>query len=407
VSTLPLKILLVCREFFGHGGAASRWRTIAHFLCEKEHDVFVMTQSSEEKTSKTVRNKQMYIVQSALKPRLTSVPFGASINVVLLLLDLLRFLQKIDVDLIIVTIPEIEEGIACAIASKIHKKTSIFDVRDVIVEDYVNSLFPRPLRKIMGFILAKLLTWAINSSTCVVTVTQTLRKFLVLDGVQSPLYVVPNGADTTLFHPSEVNEKMQIKRSLGFDGNLNILYAGAMGLSYYPMDVIFNAFNLVARSIPNTQLVLCGPHNRRVDDKIRKLGKNVHFLGLLNQEDVARVMQASDIGVISMDERKSTFCALTTKFFEYIASGMPVIASCPTGGELDRLINTEQVGYSVASGDYKTMAEKIIQMLNDNGQRQIFAFNGIKLASTRFNRRTQAKSYYELLLKVKKPKYVH
>jgi len=137
---------------------------------------------------------------------------------------------------------------------------------------------------------------------------------------------------------------------------------------------------------------------------MKSLGDYVEYFGQMDRERVAGLMRTCDVGVITMDERMSTFCALTTKFFEYLASGMPVIAACPKGGELDRLITEQQVGYAVSSGDYKAMAESIVQLLKDNKKRQIFARNGIDMIASKFTREKQAQTYKKVLLEIEKAK---
>jgi len=302
---------------------------------------------------------------------------------------------------VIVTIPEIEEGIAGAIAAAIFKKTLIFDVRDVIVEDYVKSVFPRPIREVVGLALNKFLMWSLNLSGSVITVTSTLKRFMRLDGVKVPIHVVPNGADKTLFHPPHISEKRKIKEDIGFDDDPIVLYSGAMDVKYYPMEVIYRAFSVVVGSIPEARLVLCGSSRNGINENL-KLEKNVRYLGVLSPEDLAKVMRASDIGVISMDERKSTFCALTTKFFEYLASGLPVVAACPRGGELDTVIISNHVGYSVRSGDYLSMADKIVHLLTYPKEMQICSRNGTNLISEHFDRNKLSEQYERFIFSIVK-----
>jgi len=113
---------------------------------------------------------------------------------------------------------------------------------------------------------------------------------------------------------------------------------------------------------------------------------------------MARVMQACDVGLITIDERPSTFVALTTKFFAYLASGMPVVLAVPKIGELDQLINSEQVGFSVASGDYETMGRRLVELLSNTNMRQVFAQNGAKLVAARFDRAKLAENFQNVLL---------
>lgn len=397
-----MNILLVCRGFLSFGGSGSRWNSMVGHL-SKEHKILVVTNIPENVLVQRALNERVHILPSPIKRSLTWVPFGSLMNIVLMLPYLFKLLSKTHVDLILVTIPEFEEGIACAIASRRYKKRFVIDVRDLIAEDHVNStypMFPRTVRQLIEFLLVKVLTWTMNSAECVVTVTYTLKKFLLSDEVKVPIYMIPNGADTTLFHPVNRKRKKDIQREMDFHGHKIILYAGAMGVEYYPIDVILDAFQLVSQSITNVRLILCGPQNETTRKSILKFERHVTHLGVLKHEQIATLMHAGDIGLISMDERKSTFCALTTKLFEYLASGMPVVAACPKFGELDQLITRWEVGYSVTPGDYMSMAERIISLLNNDRERRLLGQNGVKLVATKFDREKLALTYNEVLRKV-------
>jgi len=398
-----VNILLVSRDFLFQGGAAARWSSLTKYWSEW-HTIFVLTDVRRKIPEHHVMNDGIQILRIPLKTRLTTIPFVSLFNVVFLVFYLRTLLARINIDVVIVTIPELEEGIACAIACKKYKKNFIIDIRDLIIEDHVKfvySMFPKTFQKVVQQFLFRSFVRFVNSSSRVVTVTLTLKQILQSDGIKVPVDVVPNGADTTLFHALSHKRKLVVKNEMGLEKNFLILYAGALDVEYYPMDVIYRAFKIVAQSMPNAKLILCGSGNKEL---LQNLGKNIQYLGVLKREEVAKIMQVSDIGVISMDDRKSTFCALTTKFFEYLGSGLPVVAACPRGGELDRLISSKKVGYAVPPGDHESMANKILRLLSCTEEHQIFARNGIKLVSAEFNRRKLAESYSEILSDIKKLK---
>lgn len=396
-----MNILLVSRDFLSGGGAAARWSSFTNYLSQK-HSVFVVTSTPGKLAEQHPMNKKITILPAPLKPKITAIPFASPVNIFLMAFYLIGLFAKIRVNVIVVTVPEFEEGIASAIACKICKKRLIVDVRDLIAEDHVQFVywrFPKAVQKIVHRLLSTSLIWLFNSSSVVVTVTSTLKKFLQSDGVRVPVRLVTNGADTTLFHPVSLDGKRVLKKEFGLENSSVILYAGALDVEYYPLDVILLAFRIVVRAIPNAKLILCGAGNEKT---FQRMGNSIRYLGLLKREEVAKIMQASDVGLISMDERRSTFCALTTKFFEYLSSGLPVVAACPRGGELDRLISYRQVGFGVDSKDFKSMADCIIRLLSCESERQSLARNGIELVSLEFNRGRLAETYGEILSSIEK-----
>lgn len=398
-----VNILLVSRDFLFEGGAAARWGSLTRYLSEK-HKIYVATRLGEKTSKPRDSNRKIQILGLQINPWLTGFPFASLINVILLVLSLSMLLARIKVDVVVVTVPEFEEGIAGAIVCRRHKKDFVIDIRDLIVEDHVRlvySRFPEIFQKIIRRFFSKSFLWLVNSSSRAVTVTSTLKRILRSNGVRVPIDLVPNGADTTLFHALNRKEKLTLKKEMSLESNFVVLYAGALDVEYYPMDVVYRAFKTLLEALPEAKLVLCGPGNK---DKLENLGENIQYLGVLGRKEVARVMQACDMGVISMDNRESTFCALTTKLFEYLASGLPVVAACPQGGEMDILITSEKVGYAVPSGDHESMAGRMLELFTSKEEYQIFAKNGSKLVSTRFNRRSLAESYSEILSEIVRSK---
>jgi glycosyltransferase involved in cell wall biosynthesis len=397
-----LNILFVGRSFFRGGGSATRLISIANSLSRK-HRVFVFTIAPTNEHLDS-RNRNVRVFSCPIKPRLTIIPFLSVVNVLLTYFYLRSLLQKLRVDVVVASIPEFEEGVATAIASKRRVTRMVIDVGDLIVDDHVAAvyrMFPESFRKVIRLVLRTSLVSAINSFDSAVTVTPTLRDAMIQEGIRIPIHVITNGADTSLFQRVGAESKLRSRKELRLDGDFLILYAGAMGVDYYPMEVIFDAFEIVMKRFPGARLILCGSWNKHMEQLAAKFGDCVKYLGFLKLEDMARVMQACDVGLITMDERPSTHVALTTKFFEYLASGLPVVASVPIGGELDQLVNSEHVGYAVAPLDFRSMAERIIQLLRNADERQLLAGKGVELVTTRFDRAKLAGDFQDILLKSK------
>lgn len=395
-----MNVLLVARSFLAGGGASSRLTSIVEFL-SREHKVYVLTIAPEKETQEGRAGKNVRILNCPTEPKLTIIPFLSIINIFLVFFSLNKLFKKLSIDVVLASIPEFEEGVATALAAKGRGVRMVIDVGDLIVDDHVAgvyAMFPELFQRIIRRVLRTLLVKAINSFDIAVTVTPTLRRALLEEGIHVPISVITNGADTNLFRPVSLEAKLQIRKELRLDGDFLILYAGAMGVEYYPMEVIFDAFKIVLKSFPNAKLILCGSWNKHMEQLSAHLETHIRYLGFLKLQEMARVMQGCDLGVITMDERPSTFVALGTKFFEYISTGLPVVAACPKEGELDQLITSQRVGYAVGSWDYKSMAEKIVQILRNKSERQVLERNGIELVTTRFDRTKLAETFQSLLL---------
>ncbi len=92
--------------------------------------------------------------------------------------------------------------------------------------------------------------------------------------------------------------------------------------------------------------------------------------GFLRQEELVEIIENSDIGVVPYLSDPFMDLALSTKTFEYVSMGLPVVASrLPS---LTALFNEESIHY-FAAGDAADLANKIIALCSDPIARKAYA----------------------------------
>jgi glycosyltransferase involved in cell wall biosynthesis len=140
-------------------------------------------------------------------------------------------------------------------------------------------------------------------------------------------------------------------------GKFVVLYLGTFTKIHNPAPLI-KAARLINDNTDleeNIHFVLAGKGN--YEEYIRQLAgdtPNIHFTGWLEQKDIARVLELSDIGVIPI---KSEFGFFPNKAFGYFSGGLPVLSS--TIGEFHEFIHKHKVGKSFDYDDTEKLAQEI------------------------------------------------
>ncbi|MGZ8846621.1 MAG: glycosyltransferase [Pyrinomonadaceae bacterium] len=116
----------------------------------------------------------------------------------------------------------------------------------------------------------------------------------------------------------------------------------------------------VRAKVPDAGFVIAGEGElmEGLRELARQLGiqDDVFFIGRC--DSVADLLFASDVGVLSSKAE-----GFANAILEYMAGGLPVVAT-DVGGAREAIAEGE-TGYVVASGDDETMAERIIELLNE------------------------------------------
>jgi glycosyltransferase involved in cell wall biosynthesis len=165
------------------------------------------------------------------------------------------------------------------------------------------------------------------------------------------IYVIPNGADTTLFRPSKNEEhvkKLRKKHGLPITSRI-FVYAGAL-TPHNRFDILLKGISRLRDTNDFMLLMISRPTllitNKKIQQLIEKLQiqTKVKLLESLPIEKTAELLRCCDVGVIPLNDEGLLKSMTTAKVFAYLASGLPILASGPNECELERLINSHKVG---------------------------------------------------------------
>ncbi len=112
---------------------------------------------------------------------------------------------------------------------------------------------------------------------------------------------------------------------------LNLLYAGRISADRGLLVVGRVLKELLARGVP-AQLTLAGVFTPQSEasllaENLPEISSNVHFAGWVPFEQMPTLLQQADLGLALLLPESRYVAALPVKLFEYMAAGLPVLAS--------------------------------------------------------------------------------
>ena len=170
-----------------------------------------------------------------------------------------------------------------------------------------------------------------------------------------------NYPDPSIFYPRKGRRRV--------DNAFVLCYPGTLAW-HQGLDVAIEAMSLLRHRAPNLRLVLVGdgPERETLRQMIadRKLEDIVSLTGLVPLEKVAEIMSTIDAGIVP--KRTDSFGneAFSTKIMEFMAMGVPVIASRT---RVDEYYFSDDLIQFFTSGDAADLAEKIMVLVQDRPRR--------------------------------------
>lgn len=232
---------------------------------------------------------------------------------------------------------------------------------------------------------------AFGRADAIVANSSSVRQHLMERGIASDkINVIYNGLDLSRFEHPTILEKAKFGLPVG-DSIRFITLVANLRHAVKNVPMFLRVAKSVSEILPERHFVVAGEGEllaelRNIATEMG-IGDIVHFIGRC--DNVPALLSASYACVLT-----STAEGLSNSILEYMAAGKPVVAT-NVGGAAEAVIEGE-TGYLVSSNDDKAMAEKLIELLNDEAKARRYGEAAKHIAATKFSQDAQLRRTIDL-----------
>jgi glycosyltransferase involved in cell wall biosynthesis len=267
------------------------------------------------------------------------------------------------------SVPDFE--VFCTLIPRIMGAKVILDIHDIVPELYASKFGISSTS--IPFRLLLLMEWlSIRYSHHVIVANHLWHERLVARSAR------PEASSTILNYPDPSIFRERAHQKSESPRKFLLFYPGTLSW-HQGVDLLIAAVARIRTMAPELRLMIVGdgPERQRLESLIAAegLGDIVTIGGGISMEQVAEIMGRAGLGV--EPKRKQTFGneALSTKIFEFMAMGVPVLAS-------DTIINRRYFGEGsvglFTSDDIDDLASAILRLMRDASLRSLLRERGLE-----------------------------
>lgn len=286
-------------------------------------------------------------------------------------------------DVVFATTTPLTAGIPGIFARWLRGKPFVFEVRD---------LWPE-LPKAMGVIKSPLVLFAMSclewlsyrSAHRCIGLAPGIAEGIAKRGVsKDKISAIPNGCDLSIFENFDSPWRPEGVKP----DDLMAVFTGTHGMANGLDAALDAASELKKRGRDDIKLVLIGQGKLKpaLQARAQQLElSNVIFHDPVDKNTLAGLMASADLGMQLLANVPAFYYGTSpNKFFDYIASGLPVLNNYP--GWLADYIKQERCGFAVPPDNAVAFADALEQAAEDKAELKIMGERAKQLARTQFNR---------------------
>ncbi|MFQ5599181.1 MAG: glycosyltransferase family 4 protein [Candidatus Krumholzibacteriia bacterium] len=300
------------------------------------------------------------------------------------------------VDVVVATSPQFLVGISGWIASRLRGVPFVFEVRDLWPDSIAELGVMR--EGVVLRMLRRIEMMLYRNASRVIGVAHATKQELVRRGVDADkIVIIPNGADSQVFHDMEKYNGIRENLSLGC--KFVVSYVGTHGLAHGLETVLQTADRLRGNSDIAFLFVGDGAEREGLLRRAQELGlDNVHFLGVQPRERIPSYIATSDVSLVPLRRKPLFQKVLPSKLFEIMGCSRPVILGVE--GEAQEAVEEARAGLCVTPEDPEELSAAILRLYRDPELADEMGRNGRAFVRQNFCRDRLAGAYFELLREV-------
>ena len=196
---------------------------------------------------------------------------------------------------------------------------------------------------------------------------------------------VPNCSDIDLFKPLNERKKQKIRAEMGWEDKFVIVHAGTMGKVNGLYRIVEAAAQIRDYHAICFVFIGDGKEKASLEKMVESLElNNVLFLDSLPKQELARILPAADVGLMSIDKMPHMQFNSANKFFDALSCGLPVLLNY--GGWQKEVLDKHRAGLGCDIFNDDEFIENVLTLFKNPDLRMTMGPNARKLAENEFNR---------------------
>jgi len=200
---------------------------------------------------------------------------------------------------------------------------------------------------------------AMSAAGAVLVVSQTVADYVSRHRQTSAeVHVLPNGVDTDRFHgdPKSALSPQQSGFTVGFVGTLK---------PWHGVSSLVEAFGMLSAEESSARLLIVGqgPERERLERQAAELpagiGANIRFTGAVQPAEIPALLRSIDVAVAPYLPQENFYFS-PLKLFEYMAAGIPTVAS--EIGQIPQIIQHGKTGLLYPPGNTPALAQALLKL---------------------------------------------
>ncbi len=307
-----------------------------------------------------------------------------------------RIVKELDADLVFATSTPLTVGIPGMKGARHHNVPFVFEVRD---------LWP-DVPVAIGVLKNPVLIWAARNlerkiyraSNHIIALSPGMKDGIVGTGYPAErVSMIPNSSDIDLFQPSD--ERLDDDR-FGDPDDFRLVFTGAHGLANGLDAVLDAAREVQKRGVSGVRFCFIGQGGQRdrLIARSREEGtdKIISWVPFVPKDELARLLPRMDVGMMILRNLPAFYYGTSpNKFFDYIASGLPVLNNYP--GWVAGMIEEHDCGRVVPPDDPGAFVDALLALREDPDARAAMGRRSRALAEAEFDRDKLGRQFVETL----------
>lgn len=405
-----MKILIIHQYFLGKDDAGgSRWNQFAKYFAQAGHEVTIVAGMVHYSSGKKpARYKGRYIVREEEQPGVTVYRCHVSESYNKSFLGrawgyfsfavsstLAGFFRAGRPDVIIATSPPLTVTSTMVWLSRLRRRPTVFEVRDLWPESAIDTGVLSPGR--LANLLYRMEAKAYRKAKWVNVLTPAFEQALIeRKGVAAEkISMIPNGADLDIMTPGPRNNA--VRKDLGLGDRFVVSYFGAHGRANR-LGQLIDAAELLKDQAPDVRVMLVGDGMEKpqlkADAEARGLD-NIIFVDSVPKDQVSDYLNASDVCTAVLMRNETFKTVYPNKVFDYMCCNRPILIGID--GVARKLVEDANAGVYVEPENPQAFVDALLKLRDDPQARQRMGEAGRAYAAEHYSREGMAKKYLSVL----------